>query len=405
LRRLRWLALIPLAALGWWMFHRDRDAPRVPFAKAIRETLTSSLPTNGKVEPIEWQAVRVEQAGLVSKVPVQAGQIVAKGTVLATLSDTGLQADLEAAEARVAQSKAEIATLEAGGKHVDLTEIESDLAKLRIERDEDEKEYQSLRRLGAKQAATAVEVQTARNKVRQTDMAIEALEKRRAALVTQSDKSVAMARLRDAQSAVELARRHLALTVIAAPIGGMVYDLAGRPGTYLKIGELVANVGRTERVRVRVYVDEPELGRVQQGQPVSISWEALPGRRWEGSVERKPADIVALGSRQVGEVLCTIDNPSHELLPGTNVDARIRTATVADALTIPKECLRRDAGGVGVFVLRGDHIAWQPVTAGVSSITRVQVTQGLAQGDAVAMPTELTLHSGELVKADVQPAK
>ena len=69
MRKLWWLLPIPLAALGWWAYHRNNDAPQVPFAKVIRETLVSTLPTNGKVEPIEWQAVRAEQAGLVSKVP------------------------------------------------------------------------------------------------------------------------------------------------------------------------------------------------------------------------------------------------------------------------------------------------------------------------------------------------
>jgi len=37
-----------------------------------------------------------------------------------------------------------------------------------------------------------------------------------------------------------------------------------------------------ERLRVRVFVDEPELGRVQEGQPVTIGWDALPGRAWQG---------------------------------------------------------------------------------------------------------------------------
>jgi len=104
-----------------------------------------------------------------------------------------------------------------------------------------------------------------------------------------------------------------------------------------------------------------------------------------------------LASRQVGEVLCTIDNPGRVLLPGTNVDAHIRTAAVANALTIPKECLRRDANGLGVFVLRGGRLAWQPVTAGASSVTRVQILEGLAEGGEVALPTELSLHNGEMV--------
>jgi HlyD family secretion protein len=398
-KKLLWLLPLPLAALGWWAYHQNNSAPQIPFAKVVRETLVSTLPTNGKVEPIEWQAVRVEQAGLVTRVPVQEGQPVSQGSPLATLSDTGLQADLDAAAARVAQARADLATIDAGGKQVELAGIESEIARLRLEKEHHEKEYASLRRLLEKQAASAVEVDEARQKLQAANLGIEALEKKHAALVSQSDKTVALARLHDAEAAVALAKDHMAQTVIRAPIGGVVYGLAARPGVYLNVGDLVANVGQTARLRVRVYVDEPELGRIEVGQPVLINWDALPGRAWEGTVERKPADIIALASRQVGEVLCTIDNPGHVLLPGTNVDAHIRTATVASALTMPKECLRRDASGAGVFVLRGGRLAWQPVTTGISSITRVQVLQGVAEGDAVALPTELTLHAGEAVTA------
>lgn len=396
-KKLLWLLPIPLAAVGWLAYHRNNDMPQVPIARVIRETLVSMLPTNGKVEPIEWQAVRVEQGGLVSKVPVQQGQPVRQGAELAILSDTGLEAELDAAQARVAQAQADLATINAGGKQVELAGMESDLARLRVEKEHDEKEYATLGRLAEKQAAAPFEVDKMKAKVQAAEMSIEALEKRRAALVTQSDKAVAEARLRDAAAAVELARSHLARTVIRAPISGVVYDLAARPGAYLNAGDLVANVGQTDRLRVRVYVDEPELGRVAEGQPVTITWDALPGRTWQGRVERKPVNVVALGTRQVGEVLCTIDNPGRVLLPGTNVDAHIRTATVDRALTIPKECLRRDANGVGVFVLSGGRLAWRPVQTGVSSVTRVQILSGLAEGNEVALPTDLTLHDGETV--------
>ncbi|HTQ55606.1 MAG TPA: efflux RND transporter periplasmic adaptor subunit [Bryobacteraceae bacterium] len=397
MKKLLWLLLVPLAAIAWWGYHRSNGAAQIPFAKVARETLVSTLPTNGKVEPIEWQAVRVEQAGLVSKVPVEQGQAVTQGAALAILSDTGLQADLRAAEARVAQDRADLVTIDAGGKQLELTAIESDLARLRVQKEHDEKEYASLRRLLDKQAASMLEVDNMKSKVQAASLGIDALEKKRAALVSQSDKAVALARLQDAEAAVALAKYHIEQTLIRAPISGVVYDLAARPGVYLNVGDLVAKVGQTARLRVRVYVDEPELGRIEVGQPVAITWDAMPGRTWQGTVERKPADIVALGSRQVGEVLCTIDNPGHVLLPGTNVDAHIRTATVANALTLPKECLRRDTNGPGVFVLRDGHVAWQAVTTGVSSVTRVQVLQGLAEGDRVALPTEQTLRDGEQV--------
>jgi HlyD family secretion protein len=395
-----WLLLpILLIALGWWAYRQKSSPPQVPFAKVVRETLVSTLPTNGKVEPIEWQAVRVEQPGLVNKVPVQAGQAVKGGEVLATLSDTGLQADLEAAQARVAQARADLGTIEAGGKQLELTIIENDLARAHADKDIAQRDYSSLRRLSEQQAATALEVQTAASKLHAAELSIESLAKRRAALVGKSDKTVAEARLQDAEAAVALAKTHMAQTVIRAPIAGVVYDLTARPGAYLNVGDLVANVGQTGKLRVRVYVDEPELGRVQAGEAVTITWDALPGRTWQGSVERRPANVVPLGSRQVGEVPCTIDNPGRELVPGTNVDAHIRTATVANALTMPKECLRRDTGGVGVFALNGDRLAWKTVTTGISSITRVEILSGLAAGDAVALPTDITLHNGETVAA------
>ena len=399
MKKLWWLLPVLVVALGWWAYHRKNDPPKVPFARVIRETLVSTLATNGKVEPIDWQAVRVERAGVISKVPVQEGQTIGQGGVLATLSETGLQADLNDAEARVAQARADLGTIEAGGRQSELTTIDNELARVRSEKDVAQRDYASLHRLAEKQAATAVEVQMARSKLNAAELAIDSLAKRRAALIGKSDKAVALARLQDAEAAVELAKVHIAQTIIRAPIGGVVYNLTARAGAYLNVGELVANVGQTGRLRVRVYVDEPELGRVQAGQPVTITWDALPGHKWEGTVERKPANIVPLGSRQVGEVPCTIDNPNRELVPGTNVDAHIRTATVTDALTVAKECLRRDANGVGVFVLHSDHIAWRGVTTGVSSVARVQILRGLAEGDAVALPTDLTLHNGEAVEA------
>jgi HlyD family secretion protein len=152
-----------------------------------------------------------------------------------------------------------------------------------------------------------------------------------------------------------------------------------------------------DRVRVRVYVDEPELGRVAVGQPVTIRWQAIAGREWKGTVERKPASIQALGSRQVGEVLCTIDNSGAVLTPGANVDAEIRTAVVENAVVIPRESIRHDAAGDYVLILAGDILERRNVKTGVSSVTLVEVTSGLKEGDAVALPSETPAKPGDRV--------
>jgi multidrug efflux pump subunit AcrA (membrane-fusion protein) len=72
---------------------------------------------------------------------------------------------------------------------------------------------------------------------------------------------------------------------------------------------------------------------------------------------------------------------------------------IANALTIPKEALRRDANGTGVFALAGSTIQWRAVKAGSSSINRVQIAEGVTDGDAVALPTNFTLHDGQRVSA------
>src|SRR5262249_27589137 len=145
------------------------------------------------------------------------------------------------------------------------------------------------------------------------------------------------ARLQDAQAAARLAESRIAMSTIKAPVSGTVYQFDLKSGAYLNPGDAVASIGRLERVNVTVYVDEPDLGRVEKGMAVSITWDALPGRSWKGTVDKTPTQIVPLGSRQVGEVICLIENPNSDLLPGTNVNAEILSQTVQNALTIPKE--------------------------------------------------------------------
>jgi HlyD family secretion protein len=393
---LLFLAIGAAAVIAWGIVRKNRPQV-VNFARVARQTLVSTLPTNGKVEPYEWQAVRAETAGLVSRIPVHLGESVAKGAILAETSDPSLAADVEAAQAKVTEARANLAALEQGGKSADLTDIENSLASARLKLERERTEAATLDRLVQKQAATRMEAQAAADKVRQTESEISGLEKRRTALVGRTDVEAARARLADAEAALTLARSHSASSVIRSPIAGQIYMLAARPGDYLNIGDPIANVGRVDRVRVRVYVDEPRLGRVAPGQPVTITWEALPGEQWQGAVEQMPTSIDTLGSRQVGEVVCTIENPVRELIPGTNVDAAIRTAVADNALVIPKEALRHDASGDFVFILKGDAVERRAVKTGISTVNQLQVLDGLSESDAVALPSDVPIAPGTRV--------
>jgi HlyD family secretion protein len=390
-------AAIALIAFGWWYGQRP-VIPQVPFARVARETLVSSLPTNGKVEPIEWTAIRAAAPGLVERVSVQEGRRVRRGEAIATLRAPEIQADLAAAEAQIARARAQLTEIGRGGQSAALAEIESGLQRARFQKQTAEQELAALTRLFEKKAATQAEIDAARQRVNAAQIEIDALTRKRAALTGAADRSVAEAQLKEGQAALEAARRRLAQSEVRSPVSGVAYSVEVRPGAYVNTGDPIASVGRLDALRVRVFVDEPELGRVAPGQPVKITWDALPEASWTGAVEKVPTEITALGTRQVGEALCAIENTNGRLVPGANVNVEIQTSVAQNALTVPKEAIRRQGSQTGVFVLEGDRIHWREVRVGVSSATRSQVTSGLKEGDPVALTVDFPLRDGDRVE-------
>lgn len=394
-RTLLILGLLIAAAVAIYVATRRAAPPSAPFAKAKRETLVSVLSTNGKTEPVEWVPVHAERAGRIRRVAVVRGQKVAAGAVLAVLDDEATAALMASAQARLEQAKAEVAVLERGGRAAELAEIDSLLKHTAVDRAAAQRELASLERLVAKQAAPRSELDTAKDRLAQLDGQVAAQQARRSTLVGQGDLVVAQARVRDAEAALAQARRQSEMASIRAPRGGVVYDLPARDGAWLEAGGLVARIGDMSRLRVTVYIDEPDLGRVRKGLPVTLTWDALQGRQWQGVVDQVPAQVIALGTRQVGEVVTVAENPQQDLPPGANINARIRAQVVDDAVTIPKAALRRENGQLGVFVLEGGRLAWRVVEVGISSETRAEVRRGLKPGDLVALPSDRTLAVGE----------
>ena len=395
-----WVAIIVVGALGIlaWIITKKTAPPEVEFTKVARETITSSLGTNGKVEPIEWLPARTERAGVITRVLIARGQQVRKNAPLVELDTRIPAAELSRAEAAIQEAKTQENVLEQGGRVQERQQVESDLERAKLDLAAAQKQVPALERLVAQKAATQVELDNARQLVDQLQLRIKALESHKTALVSGPDKAVAKARLMEAESAASVARTNLDLSIVRAPMDGVLYDFDLRRGAFVNTGDLVAKVGRIDRVRVTVYVDEPDLGKVRRGEPVLITWDAKPGHQWKGEVDRLPTQVVPLGTRQVGEVGCVIENPDRDLLPNANIDANIQATVVPNALTIPKETIRRQGSDNGVLVLENNHVVWRKVTLGVSSYTKLQVLSGLSDGDAVAMPTEKPLKSGSRVE-------
>jgi HlyD family secretion protein len=395
-----WVPLILLAgggAIAWRIDKWKSQPPEINFAHVARETIVSVVPTNGKVEPVESAIAHAERSGAVEEILIQLGQHVAKGDELLRLDDSDAVAERDSAEASIAQIRAEIEVISDGGRSADRALLESNLEHAQFNLDQARTEYQKYQSMQAKQIATAAEVAVRKQKVDDLAVQIKGLKERQAALVGPTDRASAEARLRSAQAALHLAESRIGQSVVRAPIGGEVYQFDLKRGSYLNAGDAVAMIGRLDQVNVKVYVDERDLGRVAKGMPVRITLDALPGQEWKGAVNKLPTQISALGTRQVGEVVCLIENPKRELLPGNNVNVEIRAEAAENVLSIPKEALRNEKGQEGVYVLAGNAIEWRPVKLGIGNTTRTQVTSGLSQSDSVALLADKPLKAGMLV--------
>jgi HlyD family secretion protein len=153
-------------------------------------------------------------------------------------------------------------------------------------------------------------------------------------------------------------------------------------------------------VRVRAFVDEPELGLLEPSQSVQVTWDAKPGKTWIGLTEEVPKQVVARGMRSVGEVLCSIDNNQMELLPNTNVQVEIRVRERRNALVVPRGAVREGSKGQRyAWVFDGARVRRRDITLGAANASNYEVLSGLAEGEQVAEPLDQKLKDGMEVQA------
>ena len=396
-RALLFLVLAAIAGTLIWLATRRSAPPQVPFEKVRRETLVSMLNTNGRVEPAEWREATAALEGRVAAVLVVKGQQVEVGTALIRIETPSAESDLAAAQAQVATARAELAQLRQGGRGADLAEVDSAIGKSQVELSAAQRDTSALERLLQQKAATRDELDTARDRLKRVQAEIDGLKQKRSAMAPARDIETSQARLRDAEAALALVQRKIESATVRAPLAGTVYELGAHAGAWIGTGDSVARVGKLDKMKVLLYVDEPDLGKVRLGLPASVTWDALAGREWDGTISRLPSQVIALGSRQVGEVTVLVDAPQRDLPPGANIDARMRAQVVEGALTVPKGSLRRENGLVGAFVLEGTKVAWRKFDVGVSSESRAEIKSGIMAGDAVALPTDRMLKPGMIV--------
>ncbi|MFZ0287310.1 MAG: efflux RND transporter periplasmic adaptor subunit [Terriglobales bacterium] len=189
----------------------------------------------------------------------------------------------------------------------------------------------------------------------------------------------------EAEAAYAAAQDALQQLNVRAPFSGVVYSLPVLQGAYVNPGDLVLEEADLSKVRVRAFVDEPDVGRLVGGDPIEVTWDALPGRIWHSTVTMTPAVIKLHGTRNVGETTCVVDNPDLKLLPNVNVGVTIITAQHRDVLTVPREALHEEDSRVYVYQIDNDELRRRDVQTSISNLTKVEVTSGLSDNVLVAL--------------------
>lgn len=374
-------AVIVLAA-----FISRRDNPvSVRTAVAQQGSIRSLVSTNGKIEPASNFEAHAPVATSVKSVFVKEGDHVKKGQLLVVLDDADLRAQAARAETQLKAAQADLRAAERGGSREEVLSLEAQLVKAGTDRDAAQRNLDALKKLQQQGAASAGEVRAAENALSGAEAQLTFLRQKQTKRYSDADLARVEAQRAEARATYDAALDVLTKSNVHAPFDGIVYSLPAKQGGFVAAGELLLQVADLRKVMVRAFVDEPDVGRLAPGDPIEITWDAVPGRMWRATVTAMPSTVKLRGSRNVGETTCIVDNKDLKLLPNINVGVTIVVAEHDNVLVVPREAVRMDDSKPYVLQLAGHELKRRDVEISLSNLTQVEVTRGLSAKDVVAI--------------------
>ncbi len=379
------VVLLVAAVLLFTGINRRRVATPVRAEKVVRQEIASVISTNGKIEPINSFEAHAPAPATVNKVLVAEGDHVKAGQLLVKLDDAEARSQAARALAQLRSAEAALSGIKAGGTQEELLTSRADLTKAQAERDDAQRNLQAVQKLRQNGAASPAEVEAAQNRQKKAEADVQLLQAKVNGRFSSPEVAKVEASAAEARAAYTAAQELLHHSNVTAPFAGTVYQLPVKPGSYVNGGELLVQVANLEKVRVRAFVDEPEIGRLAKGQQVEIKWDAIPGRTWAGTLTRVPTSVTMVGTRTVGEITSEIDNSDRKLLPNVNVNVSIISARHDNALTVSREAVHDVDGKRYIYKIENEKILAQEVQTGLSSLTRVEVVKGIPEGALIAL--------------------
>ncbi len=307
------------------------EAIPVEVVKAANRPIAASYTGTAALEPLAESQVVAKTSGVALAVLVQEGQQVKAGQPLIRL-------DPDRARLAVAQAEAQLRKLE--------------------------NNYRRAQQLVAQQLISAGEVDQMRYD------------------------------LENARAQYNMATLELSYTTVTAPIAGVVASRSIKPGNFVQINTPIFRIVDDSRLEATLNVPERELATMKAGQPVLMQVDALPGRTFEGVVDRV-APVVDAGSGTFRVI--SAFNGGDALQPGMFGRIRIDYDQRPNALVVPRVALLDD-GDPALFVIREGKAARVPVKVGYVDGEWIEVREGLKPGDQVVTAGKVALREGSAVQ-------
>jgi RND family efflux transporter MFP subunit len=394
-------------------------------APAVQRDLPKYFEATGSLAGDLQTDVAPTVGGKVVSVNFDVGSYVNKGSVLVQLDDRDARIRLEQAQAQVAQAQSQVnqarANVEQARANVNqaaaaiglrptdrfdvnnLPEVNNARAALnlaeqelrRVERliesgDVSRSQYDQ-RKAQRDQAQAAYNLalnngQRSFEAVRTAQAAQEAAQ----AVVITNQRNVEAA-----QTQVEAAQKAINDAVIYAPVSGSVAERNADPGEFIGTQNKVATIVRTNPLRMRIEVPEQDIANLKAGQSISLTTSAYPDRSFSGTIARVLPNVNATSRTLIAEA--EVNNIDGLLKPGQFATVRVLQTETRPAVMIPVRAVIQDGTSNRVFIIRDGRAEQRIVQLGEAEGEMIEVRNGVAANEQVAVSNLETLYDGVAV--------
>ncbi len=342
----------------------------------------STLELTGTAEPWKSVTISADLAGKLDVLRLTEGQTVKLGQTVAGVDSRSLMAQRDQATANLRLSKVQEKWQHKNQtKQVSLAESQYDNTASTFARQQ--KLYQE-------QVVSAQNFDNAQSNLTNAKLQLEMQQISRSSTVevNQEQTKVAASNLR-------IANVNLAKAAITSPIAGYVNRVHVERGEYVNPGAPIADVVQMSPVKVVVGIPERDIGSIQIGQAVAVTFDAIPDVKFRGFVKFIAA--TAAGESKTFPVQVQVANPGLKIKGGMIGRVSFERDSESQAIVIPQDTVIDQADGRYVFIEADGKAKKVKVELGQRDGAQVVVITGLKGGDAVISFGQRNLINGQKV--------